>query len=310
MVKKRIDYIIIALSLMFIPCILIGCTNDQRLITPATSTSTTLSDTTKTVTATIKPSATLTGTATQEPLSEEEITAWLTDKIYHPECELPCIWGITPGETSWQQAYEIIAPYASEIDPFDSYDDDNEKYFNFYFFEFLPHEIKYNSFYVGFGYDQTEVFEVSINGLTDVPDYSIQSLLTQYGMPEEIWVYAYSAVPYEDEFPRPSMFYVYYPDYNFLALYTAAAGSIENGMIRNCIDYGPDIDVWSENHEADFLDFLQERLTTFFGPFLTLEEAVGMSVDEFYEAYKDEAGEVCVLTPVDLWRFNPQTEEP
>ena len=60
---------------------------------------------------TLKPLPTLT---TQEALLKVEDLF-----LHNGGCELPCWWGITPGETTWQSTQQFLASFAHYVSPFD-----------------------------------------------------------------------------------------------------------------------------------------------------------------------------------------------
>jgi len=272
-------------------------------VEPTTTSVVTLTPTTEyTETQTRVPTATktvaMTLTPTEEKKSKEEVDAWLLEKVFEPECDLPCFWGITPGETSWEDAVEEISPYADEVN---SGDAENGGYYYAFLFYSAPEKITNSILSVGIHYEVEEILSITLGGgLTKVPLYSIPSVLSQYGLPGEVWLSAFSGYPNDDRSPRPSAMHMLYPEMEVLFNYWGYPGIVEDGIVKNCLEGGPSLKIWAPG-ELPSMETFDERFSYMTYPYLHVEEALGMNLNLFYETYKGESGYICIETPADLW---------
>lgn len=302
MKKRKINLIAILLILVLSGCVRIPTENTQTAIEP---TQTTMVAVTPTVeyTQTPSPSATnsptMTITPTIEKKTREEVDAWLLEKVYEPECDLPCFWGITPGETSWRDVVEEVSPYADEVE-----NGREEKYYHYSFFFYSPpEEITTGILFLGIDYQLEKILKVNIGlVLENVSSYSLPAVLLKYGPPGEVWITAYSGYAFDDRDPRPSTMYVLYPEMGLLLTYAGPPGEVDYGIVKNCIEWGPSLEIWAPG-ELPSMEAFDERFAYMWLPYLHVDEALGMDVNAFYEAYQGEPGDVCFETPANLWTW-------
>jgi len=111
---------IFGLVLVLVLALVAGCVAETPAAptVTATRTATASPTTTLTPTSTVTPSRTLiprTPTATFPPIetvAPAEAEQLLIEHLQSiPECQLPCIWGVTPGETSFHEAYKMLFPF-------------------------------------------------------------------------------------------------------------------------------------------------------------------------------------------------------
>lgn len=110
-------------------------------------------------------------------------------------CELPCWWGITPGETSWAEARTKLAPLGWMSGPY------GEGEAAYYAFSFDVPETLDTLEYFGpdLGIKEGIVVGIGVNSRwieTDF-DYSLAGLLQAFGSPDEIWLKVVTDVPSE-----------------------------------------------------------------------------------------------------------------
>ncbi len=311
--RQAIKLFIITLLLTLV--FLSSCTGE---IQPQTATETTEPMNTETiaptVTSTKRPTQAPTATPivfpTYEPVTQDEMVAWLDEKLSQPECDLPCLWGITPGETTVQEAYQIVAPYATDITTFESNTGSNTSGFLFYF-SILPYSPGDPLYDFSFNFIEDEIVYLEMSDLRNYSNYSIQNILAQYGPPEEIWMEAWSRDPTWDNRQRYSTFLLYYPSQQFsLEYFEGPDGQIitEDSVI-SCFTRAGRLVTWVANNADEIKNDYHERY--FFreiGPFLQLEDVTGMSPDEFYGTFINTIGEVCIETPLDTWLYEKSGE--
>jgi len=121
-------------------------------------------------------------------------------------------------------------------------------------------------------------------------DYSIQRLLADYGRPSQIYIFV---LPLPFSPPGLVELAFYYPDYGFIALYAGTTGvgnklQICPGRLDKTED-NPKLWVWNPKISKTLKD-----ITLSYGigirdlqEYHPIQEATGLSMDEFYETYKD-----------------------
>lgn len=295
--------IILMLTLIFIS----GCTGETQSqsateTTAPTSTVTVAPSATSTRRPTAKPSATPIIFPTYEPISQDEMIAWLDEKLSQPECKLPCFWGITPGETTVQDAYEIVAPYARNIFSFGADTGSKNEGFGFDF-DILPYSPGDTIYSFGFNFIGDEIDYLSTSDLINYPTYSVQHILAQHGAPEEIWMEAWSSGPSWDNAPRGATFILYYPSQHFLLKYSEGSDDqiVTEDSVICCLNKWVEVVTWSSSNAETTDNFYREYFTSDFRPFLHLEDVTGMNPEAFYETFVNTTGDVCIETPLDTW---------
>jgi hypothetical protein len=216
-------------------------------------------------------------------------------------CRLPCWWGITPGQTTWSEASQIlekVSLFMSEpkaADVFPIYLQVQLPY---------PHTLqKYmeHSYYIENGIvEYIDVFNYDL-----APNYSLPNLLKSYGQPDEIWVRTLPKAEWEIQH---FIIDVFYEELGILAEYSSGDPMKEvRGNIQNCLVTemdSPFFDLWSpETHELSFQEAKKFIDTRSLPEPMPLLEATGMDVQTFYETFKNPETDVCLETPKRLWEW-------
>jgi hypothetical protein len=214
-------------------------------------------------------------------------------EINSDDCELPCFWGITPGETSWDYATNLL----SSISVRSNYSDREigmEKDFLVQADESLTDTIIAILLYS----EDTTIDFMVITGLSV---YRLPQVLDIFGEPSEIWVEAIS-----NPLPNSSNTYFYlilfYPEEGIRLFYgSAISGKVIEDTIHGCIDEGPFIQLWNAQEVKSMFDPIHPAGKPLDWNILPIEEAVGMSVEEFHHAFVASNEPICVDTPRELW---------
>ena len=119
-------------------------------------------------------------------------------------CELPCWWGITPGETSWAEARTKLTPLGRVTGP---YGKGEAAHYEFWFD--APETLDTpETFGSALGIKEGIVVGIGVNSRwieTDF-DYSLAGLLQAFGSPDEIWLDVVTDVP-SDPYYYINLFY-------------------------------------------------------------------------------------------------------
>ncbi|MCL4872368.1 MAG: hypothetical protein KJ063_25685 [Anaerolineae bacterium] len=276
---------------------------------PATQLPSAIPSLTPTPTSTLTPTPTIQPTATETPfaiptppgIDTNEQVLWLLST--NNGCQLPCWWGITPGETEWKAAEEILTLfdaniYAASASGIDYYNPTIP-------LPFGPYEVNQVSpiYTVQGGIVEKIETQVSIGDApTDYfPQYTLPTFLTTYGQPGEVWMNTYPSA-FEDN-DLPFFVVLFYPDQGIVAVFDDN-GEQQGDMVQGCPQEKP----------VSGLVLLPPGLNNTFGEtvsktsglgqreYLSLEEATGMDVTTFYETFKNPDNTTCLETPANLWR--------
>lgn len=296
---------------------LVGCTNPETLpptIATPTSPTTHFSNqmqptNTDTPRSTVTPTPVVdAGSPTRTPaplppiLMKAEALAFIMNmQETNGSCELPCWWGITPGETTEQVAKLILSPLRS--------------------FKGLRSDIgfhldEYADIDVGI-YTRDQVV-TEIWGFSSISDadqstqyhpswrrYFLSELLTRLGMPSQVWLGFGLHTGDHDERSPESIPYYYelHVIYSELGLVVRYAGpAIRGDPNRACL---------SLEQLKDMRIFIRRRSAgplagppweAFTGePTSSLSEVTDLSLEEFYETFKNSNGQTCLDSPAKFW---------
>jgi hypothetical protein len=256
------------------------------------------------------PTSTLSALPTEEsvvlptipPDTVQAFVSELTNDIQN--CLLPCFWSIIPGETEWKNVEAFLSTFAYDI----SYgsadgtfsDVPVEDSFIAWMSLFLP-ELSNAPFSYAFDVQNGVVTMVDAS-ILPVPNSTLPTILNEYGQPTEIWLLTANA-PMDDVLG----FYLtlFYAQHHFMLGY-GGDGEVVDGKVHGCLSGEEEsfhLVAWSPEEELTFAD-TTEGLHKPLRPViydLLLEEATGMSVETFYETFRNANEPVCLETPIELW---------
>jgi hypothetical protein len=264
-------------------------------------------------TGTPKPSKTPlpTATATNTPMptlskaeSEKYVKKLLEDNA---GCDLPCVWGLVPGKTSYSEAQRLFESlgWKGSIS--------NGAFYTGKDLESVSLPIS-----VGI-YAENEVVEkltVGIGGndfLDLVKYFSFENILNVYGEPAEVLVFIGTNPGVLEPDETSFELLLYYESKKTLIEYVGTATKAGNSY-RFCPARpnagSTGLDPLSGNVGLYVSNESQtETPETLVRPFWELpnyyissKEALGMSVDEFYETVSQNDGDTCFDSPLDAWR--------
>jgi hypothetical protein len=257
---------------------------------------------------TLTPSPTRMPTPTLPPtLTVDERNAYLNELLEtNGGCELPCFWGIIPGETTWEDANRLLSYLGGSVyaihqgdgtlyqDEFQNWQDDFT----------IPIEIFVRHGIVDFINIQLVVFQESPRFEQYRQKYSLQSLMSTYGLPSRAWMILTTG-----EVDPPSTLYVlwlFYDQRGILFWYAGNAAKVDS-TYRACpnqlIDEGPVRFIAMLQSSTN--DRLLEEISLFAGGIIPIhysfEEATGLDFEEFYEQVVQGDETACFSTPREIW---------
>ena len=215
-------------------------------------------------------------------------------------CELPCWWGITPGETTWQAARDFFTSQGIE-----------------WFYESELHfdpplserPVQYNQYNLALDFTQEMGVVHSIHVLSqplgapranhfaqDWSYYSWNQVLTRHGAPSQVHIQLVPAIE-----PGAPVYYNLALVYDHLGFFINYEGPAvyEPPVMRACPRFEEVTLIVLElqvSRPGESILKPQEEY-----PFPTLEEATGMNVEAFYETFRDADSDTCFESPAEMW---------
>lgn len=238
-------------------------------------------------------------------------------------CKLPCWWGITPNETTSQDAISflnsfslIASTYSMRIDrggmilQVPNGDDILSPYIGFNSIDGIittltvgVSQISQNE---GGGYDQVYDDPAFINSTHSL---MLPEILKLYGPPKEVLIATYSLQP----LGWPAFFEIqlFYPNHGFLIVYYTLMEFAKDEYIQGCPSKGNiGIGLWESEKYASIKDIpnhIRENISGFsLSSYLQIDKATNMSIENFYNTFKNDNGTLCLETPYALWPFPGQ----
>ena len=213
-------------------------------------------------------------------------------------CELPCLWGITPGVTTWDSIEPFLLSIADKI----GYGNETTLRVDKIEHTLYPHYYRYRPegyseiLAINFLTNPTGIVEAIITGVPLPSEkFQINQILSDYGEPEEILLESTNEYP-----PGYRQWYwivLLYPEYGFAAFYEGEGESVDEG-IQSCPGLtGPDLSLFSYGMTVETLVPLVK--TTIFsdvGIPESISEIPGLTITEVYNALLDPAG--CIVIPL------------
>lgn len=310
--KQRTSYLILVMTLSLGGCVWLNTTptqsNETTPVRPAT--------TTLTPGATPKYSQTPTAIPT---LSEDEARLRIQGLLLsNGDCRLPCLWGLTPRETSLQEALITLFPLTSlaEYTHLDLRSPDDVG---------LVYEENDLQIYVSIGLitypDSNIINRINFDaralkrtsdafiGVFDSSSFSEQvnyyllaNILNEYGRPESVRLSTAAKLPSWGPTEGGFELLLLYPDQGMLVKYTTQM-QVAGTSVRGCFSNAHvEFELYPSGQRDTFFQALDSTFWPQYAPnrYRLLEEVTFMSLDEFYQTFRQPTNE-CLDTPASLW---------
>lgn len=219
-------------------------------------------------------------------------------------CRLPCWWGFKPGQTSWEEAYQYIKPFADGYKKVESA-------------EYLAYNIRrpfitesfripvseeIASYYPSqaFLLDDKYIIQIIDADPGYTPNYNFSEILSDYGKPDDVFI---RTMKNKDSGDLPFQIFLYYPTQGIIAGYQIH-GEVVGSTVEGCPMWAtrPRLVLWSTSTNYSFLDLM--KIMGFYDEtweFLSLDKSTKMDVDAFFKTYQEAGAEKCLQTPRSLW---------
>jgi hypothetical protein len=251
---------------------------------------------TYTLSATLPLSSTVpTRTMTPLPtLSPEDALVYVSEMIQtNGGCELPCWWGIVPGESRWIDTKRFFEPFALEIDENNS--------------GFGEHLVVYPHPTFGRAFTTFYVEDGIIYLLNTLEYISIYDSLEIFGIPEEVWVFSTGNIQGSAELDLE----LFYPSHGILIDYgsTISPGYSSDNILHFCSkDFNDQPGfglsrhfLWSPGYFSTF-DYFTQYLPRLEPPsrYARISEVSSLNEDSFFELFSTDP-DACFDTANDIW---------
>lgn len=264
-----------------------------------------------TETPTITPSITPTRTPTLKPsltplptLPTETARAYVLGLLEdNGGCQLPCWWGLTPGETDWDAAEQFLASFSSLMA---TYRDSPmaQDFFAFSYIYYLP-EPQFPSYAeIRITIRSEKITQLNISGIDGANAYQIRSMLKRYGQPDSVWIFATTSMMPPDW--KSGFSLVLYYDEGVFASYSGES-LLGGNIIQGCVNELGVIHLLEDRKGLDASIVVKEldNFSTILDRKKPLQEVTDLSIERFYELFSKNTGRVCVFTPKIYWDDEP-----
>jgi len=231
-------------------------------------------------------------------------------------CRLPCLWGITPGKSSFQEAQTILVPLSGSSDftafisglgsvtPYliegdlqiytavDFISNPDNSIVNAIAFNVEAHKPLNEGGYA-------EIFDSNFFG-EKVSAYTLSRVLTEQGVPSSVMI-ATSGGPLTRGGTGGFDILLLYPDQSILVNYTTQMQLIGEN-VRGCPQNSHvEMELYPPGNPETFFQFLERTdwavKKNYYKP---LEDVTPMSVEDFYQIFREPTTQ-CIETPANLW---------
>jgi len=323
--------IYLGLGLLFFVAMIASCAESGEKTTyPATPARSTAGITTpKIIALTLTPIVTDTLTpATTLPaiptLSAESAGERLLDLLSNNGgCRLPCLWGITPGKSTYQEAQILWSPLSGisshilALPPYFTLDEGAVRPAYVEGDLMLNTEARYQSNdqivgHISFSAREQQKFVPSTGGqgllsIFDSTDfgkrieyYSLAHLLSEQGVPGSVILMTSGPPIYATVGGFEIV--VSYPEQGIWVRYTTQVQLLSNGKMRGCpANAHIEMDLYPAGN-ADFFSTSIQQIhpDLFAGYYQPLEQAASMTLEQFHETFRQPT-DSCIDTPAKLW---------
>lgn len=238
-------------------------------------------------------------TLSPEEASEKVMTLFSDNQ--NPECLLPCLWGVIPGETYWQDIEPFLKTFALKIDKTS-----------------VAAAVKLPisqtagvpgfGYYVSFKWVQNGVIDEIFLDSINVAGYDAKTMINIYGIPDEVWVRTLDA-PYLGTLPFELL--IVYQSHGFSLHYSIDA-TLKDDIVTACFEPGfieiknpdlfpasPQIFIWASGEFKSIDEIVQEPGAIYF----PLEEKTDLTPETLYEKFANSGELSCIETPSEQWRI-------
>jgi hypothetical protein len=294
-------------------------------LSPTTSAGITTQKPTATSTLPRMPTHTTTMTSTMPiapTLPTEEANIRLHELLSNNgNCRLPCLWGITPGVSTDQNALDTFAPLRS-ISVYWNY----SSYSNYYIGDLEIHypvdNINYYYYRVSFVSERNIIASVGFEALVIKEDngdfgpfsiynsqefgettrlFSLANILSEYGVPDSIYLSTIiDPAPAPLDYSTPFEWILLYPDQGIFVKYTMKMQLDGEHVIGCPANAAIDLNVNLRGERKLSPNGIPPTWARNFPPYKSIDEVANMSNEQFHQIFS-KAPDQCLVTLTNEW---------
>jgi hypothetical protein len=230
-------------------------------------------------------------------------------------CKLPCWWGIMPGQTAWAETKQFLIRLGARIGS--SPQSDGSIYHGTGGFDILGRDKNDNFVTIhnvlGFTEKNTIVEDIYLRSIGDsnpvgfqsaLESYSPRNVMADYGAPTRVWMYT-DSMDYGDR--TGYSLWLAYDNLGFLIRYEGFVQQRDKPIYRICprFDHGMDIQeiviVLQSPDNPRHVEEMDPYYPHVMQYIHSLEDATGLTVEEFYQLFTQDKKPACFDTPKNIW---------
>ena len=241
-------------------------------------------------------------------------------------CELPCLWGLTPGSTSSHELdifttqFGIVGETNISLHT-SNYEDGGIISFNFSEdISGIGIDFMYSK-----GNDETERLVMQSRSVTGeigqeeydfgredyiqlLKYYELPQILVNYGSPSRVLIAQFIDDPdYPPAKWLPFMILIIYEERGFIVKYTAPRETVGNNFAGCPTKAHVEVYTWNKDYKYSLETAAPEIGSSWIdvsdieGYFKPIDEAAGLTINDFYQKFKEQQNTDCIETPIDMW---------
>lgn len=241
--------------------------------------------------------------------ADEGSTAFLEIFQATEECKFPCLGGIIPGETSWEQTLHYLFPYSQVTSP------------NQYLNAACPNLGECNVLTLGYleqgeALDSEFVVALPENTVKQIwfrvfkdplPDgLTLAGILNTYGPPNMVLMDTNPYNTFEPGYTEGAtiILLLSYPEYDFIIVYYREA-DMANNVYTNC-EAGDEVQLFIFDPSIDLstiesINSISERYSLYVSGWRPIAEVTGLTQESFFDLFRG-TNPPCIISPVKNWQ--------
>jgi hypothetical protein len=232
------------------------------------------------------------------PIPTEKFQSYLSELMENNGgCRLPCLWGIVPGETSWDEASQFLATF-SYVSPAP----DGNNGYTFAKVE-SPIEIDHiGSISYSFRVIDGIVESIEFYNWPELSHWHyLSNILSDYGLPDEVGLYT-EGTQYTGS--RVSSLILFYRDLGFMIEYVSFS---EVEAVGDKVLFCPEGNYGFSYMWSKELDYAFDEAVTVYPVVYEsasprrIGEVSHMNIHDFYSDFREQNANVCIETDLDAW---------
>ena len=216
-------------------------------------------------------------------------------------CQLPCWWGLIPAKTKISEAFDLLSTFSEfEQGENGNFYENGKEHSATNFTVYYLNSSKKESWRLLLSVSDELISSIEILPPDTQQNYKLNQILTTFGMPNQIYV---SAQPdSQTNVLDPARIILDYGALGIWAVFEFPVTKNTKTMVICPRPVGARLSLWDptvKNSNSISIEEFVDRITGF-SPH-KLEDVSEMSIQGFYNNFKNANPENCLETPIDLW---------